>query len=145
MRLFSLAYPNLLAREIHHSVRDKSLREAGKGGRPAVAGRGVLNPDLSWTHYQLLTKVESPLARDFYEIEAARNHWSSRELERQINSLLFERLAITRDGRKGTCGTFTLRFRPASELPRRFGEVCVGYSASTDPRPLGQPGAGRPP
>jgi predicted nuclease of restriction endonuclease-like (RecB) superfamily len=37
------------------------------------------------------------LARDFYEIEAARNHWSSRELERQVNSLLFERLAKSRD------------------------------------------------
>jgi hypothetical protein len=86
MRLFYLAYPNLLAREIHHAVRDESQRRAGEGSRPAVAGhdpdRGGLNPDLSWTHYRLLTKVESPLARDFYEIEAARNHWSSRELER---------------------------------------------------------------
>ena len=36
-------------------------------------------------HYRLLTKVESPPARAFYEIEATRNHWSSRELERQIN------------------------------------------------------------
>ena len=42
---------------------------------------GVLNPDLSWTHYQLLTKVESEHARGFYEIEAVRNHLSSRELE----------------------------------------------------------------
>lgn len=99
MRLFYLAYPNLLAREIHHAVRDKSGR--GEGDGPTVADRdpdrGTLNPDLSWTHYRLLTKVESPLARDFYEIEAVRNHWTSRELERQINSLLFERLARSRD------------------------------------------------
>jgi predicted nuclease of restriction endonuclease-like (RecB) superfamily len=101
MRLFYLAYPNLLAREIHHAVRDKSERGAGERGRQAVAcrdlDRGVLNPDLSWTHYRLLTKVQSPLSRDFYEIEAVRNHWSSRELERQINSLLFEHLAKSRD------------------------------------------------
>ena len=99
MRLFYLAYPDLLGREIHHAVRDKS--ERGEGGRRASADRapdrGALNPELSWTHYRLLTKVESPLARDFYEIEAVRNHWSSRELERQINSLLFERLARSRD------------------------------------------------
>jgi hypothetical protein len=54
MRLFDLAEPNLLAREIPHAARDKSTRRAGEGGRPAVAGRdpdrGVLNPDRSWTH-----------------------------------------------------------------------------------------------
>ena len=73
-------------------------QETGKtGGDRGAPDRGVLNPDLSWTHYRLLTKVESPLARDFYEIEAVRNHWASRELERQINSLLFERLARSRD------------------------------------------------
>jgi predicted nuclease of restriction endonuclease-like (RecB) superfamily len=101
MRLFYLAYPNLLAREIHHAARDKSGHGAGEAGKPAASAGdlegGALNPDLSWTHYRLLTKVESALARDFYEIEAARNHWSSRELERQINSLLFERLARSRD------------------------------------------------
>jgi predicted nuclease of restriction endonuclease-like (RecB) superfamily len=98
MRLFYLAYPELLGPEIHHAVRDES------GGGPArtprrrkVGSTGRLNPDLSWTHYRLLTKVESPQARDFYEIEAVRNHWSSRELDRQINSLLFERLAKSRD------------------------------------------------
>jgi predicted nuclease of restriction endonuclease-like (RecB) superfamily len=101
MRLFYLAYPNLLAREIHHAARDESRQGVGEGVVPAGTGRdpasGVLNPDLSWTHYRVLTKVESPLARDFYEIEAARNHWSARELERQVNSLLFERLARSRD------------------------------------------------
>jgi predicted nuclease of restriction endonuclease-like (RecB) superfamily len=98
MRLFYLAYPNLLGPEIHHAVRDES------GGGPAHAPKrrkagstGRLNPDLSWTHYRSLTKVESSQARDFYEIEAVRNHWSSRELDRQINSLLYERLAKSRD------------------------------------------------
>jgi predicted nuclease of restriction endonuclease-like (RecB) superfamily len=99
MRLFYLAYPRLFAREIHHAVRDKSVRE--ELGDPAIvdrkARRGMLNPNLSWTHYRLLTEVESSQARDFCEIEAVRNHWSSRELERQVNSLLFERLAKSRD------------------------------------------------
>jgi len=54
-------------------------------------------PHLGWTHYLVLLRVTNPTARAFYEIEAARESWSSRELERQIASLLFERLAKSRD------------------------------------------------
>jgi predicted nuclease of restriction endonuclease-like (RecB) superfamily len=46
-----------------------------------------------------LLKVEASNARKFYEIEAVANLWTARELERQINSLLFERLAMSRDKR----------------------------------------------
>lgn len=53
--------------------------------------------ELSWTHYRLLLRVEKPEARSFYETEAVNARWSTRELERQINSLLFERLALSRD------------------------------------------------
>jgi predicted nuclease of restriction endonuclease-like (RecB) superfamily len=102
MRLFYLAYPHLLDHEIGHALRDQF--DDPKAALPTpheVPGQsnpvGQLNPDLSWTHYRLLTKVESSDAQSFYEIEAVKNHWSSRELERQINSLLFERLAKSRD------------------------------------------------
>jgi predicted nuclease of restriction endonuclease-like (RecB) superfamily len=44
-----------------------------------------------------LLRVEKPEARAFYEIEAIDNRWSARELERQINSLLYERLALSKD------------------------------------------------
>ena len=56
-----------------------------------------LHPNLSWTHYRTLPRVDKPIARAFYEIEALRNNWSSCELERQINSLLYERLALSKD------------------------------------------------
>jgi len=86
MRLFYLAYPQLLdTSPIRHAVRDE------------FKTTGILNPNLSWTHYRLLTRITSPHARSFYELEADSNHWSSRELERQISSLLFERLALSRD------------------------------------------------
>ena len=49
------------------------------------------------THYRLLLKVERPDARKFYLEECINSTWSTRELERQINSLLFERLALSRD------------------------------------------------
>jgi predicted nuclease of restriction endonuclease-like (RecB) superfamily len=58
---------------------------------------GLLHPNLSWSLYRHLLKVETPDARAFYEIEAIQQCWSARELERQIASLLFERLARSRD------------------------------------------------
>lgn len=102
MRLFFQAYPNLLGNghasrdhsdsmlAIRHAVRDES--GADSAWRP-----GLLHPGLSWTHYRTLLKVARPEARDFYEIEAVRSGWSARQLERQINSFLFERLAKSRD------------------------------------------------
>jgi hypothetical protein len=57
-------------------------------------------PHLGWTHYLVLLRVTNATARAFYEIEAVRESWSSRELERQIASLLFERLAKSRDKEK---------------------------------------------
>ena len=64
------------------------------------ASAAAFPPNLGWTHYLVLMKVANPAARAFYEIEAARDSWSSRELERQVASLLFERLAKSRDKKK---------------------------------------------
>jgi predicted nuclease of restriction endonuclease-like (RecB) superfamily len=58
---------------------------------------GQLHSNLSWTHYRTLLRVDNSGARAFYEIEAIQNNWAARELERQINSLLYERLALSRD------------------------------------------------
>jgi len=52
---------------------------------------------LSWSHIVALLGVSDDLARTFYEKECVANRWSVRELERQINSMLFERLALSRD------------------------------------------------
>ena len=57
----------------------------------------ALPAKLSWTHLLLVLRVEEPLAREFYVKQCQRERWSTRELERQINSLLFERLALSRD------------------------------------------------
>jgi predicted nuclease of restriction endonuclease-like (RecB) superfamily len=59
--------------------------------------RDALRRELSWTHYRLLLRVDDPAARAFYEAEAVNARWATRELERQINSLLFDRLALSRD------------------------------------------------
>ena len=52
---------------------------------------------LGWSHYVTLLSVADPEARRFYEIEAAENGWSVRELKRQLDSSLYERLALSRD------------------------------------------------
>lgn len=57
----------------------------------------ALRHELSWTHYRILMRVEKPQARSFYEIECVKNSWSARELERQKGTLLFERLALSKN------------------------------------------------
>ena len=49
--------------------------------------RDALRPELSWTHYRHLMRVENDSAREFYLDEAVKGNWSTRQLERQINSL----------------------------------------------------------
>lgn len=52
---------------------------------------------LSWNHYQILMRIDNPLERSFYEVEAYNGNWSVRQLQRQVASSLFERLALSRD------------------------------------------------
>src|SRR3990167_7947686 len=81
MRQFYLTYSK---KPIGHAVRGQSK---GK----------LFNPNLGWIHYRALMRVDRSEARRFYEIEVEKNHWSGRELERQINSLLYDRLAKSKD------------------------------------------------
>lgn len=52
---------------------------------------------LPWSHYLILMREENPAARKFYEIESQRQQWSKRQLQRQVASSLYERLALSRD------------------------------------------------
>lgn len=52
---------------------------------------------LSWSHYLKLMRIDNTDQRHFYEVEAAQNHWGLRELHRQFDSALYERLALSRD------------------------------------------------
>jgi predicted nuclease of restriction endonuclease-like (RecB) superfamily len=59
--------------------------------------KSPISQSLSWTHYIRLIRISDPDERSFYEIEAAENNWSVRELNRQFDSALFQRLALSRD------------------------------------------------
>lgn len=52
---------------------------------------------LSWSHYLQLMRIKNPDERRFYEIEATKSAWSIRTLQRQYNSSLYERLALSRN------------------------------------------------
>ena len=54
--------------------------------------RDAVRHELSWTHYRLISKIESERVRHFYRDEAIENQWSTRQLARQIHSFYYERL-----------------------------------------------------
>ena len=60
----------------------------------------ALSAQLTWSHFLLLINLEKKDARDFYLNESINSNWSTRELDRQINSLLYERLALSKDKKK---------------------------------------------
>jgi predicted nuclease of restriction endonuclease-like (RecB) superfamily len=115
MRQFYREYPSLLPKgSILHAVRGElgalgslpvklhAVRGEcpGHGGNLALSTNwrpGNLHSGIAWSHYKTLLRVEKSEARAFYEIETTKNNWSGRELERQINSLLYERLSLSKD------------------------------------------------
>jgi hypothetical protein len=78
MKKFYFIYQSVMP--IHHAVSDEFNSE-------------IVDIPLSWTRYRLLIKVSRKEGREFYEKEAIGSRWSSRELGRQMGSLLFDRLA----------------------------------------------------
>jgi hypothetical protein len=112
-RRFYREYPGLISeasprKSTSPSISDAPRRKSSYVGHDSVAltslspgtkswKLGILHPNLSWTHYRTLLRVDKAEARAFYEIEAVKNNWAARELERQINSLLYERLALSRN------------------------------------------------
>ncbi len=56
-----------------------------------------LRSQLNWTQYRTLLQIDDSSKREYYELEAVKNAWTARELERQINSNLYERLLLSND------------------------------------------------
>jgi predicted nuclease of restriction endonuclease-like (RecB) superfamily len=59
--------------------------------------RNALRTELSWTHYRCLIRIDNPGARDWYLEETIAQNWSARALERQINTLYYERLLSSKE------------------------------------------------
>jgi predicted nuclease of restriction endonuclease-like (RecB) superfamily len=85
--------------EIRDAVRlesDKTKRDAPRLVSRVESIRHMARGELSWSHYRLLMQVENPAAREWYMNEAAVQRWSTRQLERQISVLYYERLLASR-------------------------------------------------
>lgn len=100
MRKFYLAYKD----------REPAIVQSGIAQLPDMQNSGVLQSSigqltikenwpfvLSWTHYQVLMRIDDEDERAFYENEAYRSAWNVKTLKRQYNSSLYERIAISRD------------------------------------------------
>ena len=77
--------------------------------------RYALRSELTWTHYRLLMRVEEPNRRDFYLTESADSGWTSRQLERQINSFYYERLLATQKEHRPKIAGEIYKFEPKDE------------------------------
>ncbi|MCD8099381.1 MAG: PDDEXK nuclease domain-containing protein [Oscillospiraceae bacterium] len=90
MRRFYLTYSGKISETAsRNSEAEKSETLSRISGKP--------NFTLSWSHYVFLMRIDNPAERSFYETETIREHWSLRELKRQFNSALYERLALSKD------------------------------------------------
>lgn len=94
MRKFYLVYNERVA----NIEKSASLLRKSEKRKSATALRKLDKAFvLSWSHYLQLIKIDDAEERNFYEIETANNNWSVRELDRQYNSSLYERLVLSRD------------------------------------------------
>lgn len=89
-------------------LSDKLTAEFGKGFTErnlramrqfysCFPNRHTLCAELSWSHYRILMKIADKPARDFYTEECAKSAWSVRQLERQINTMYYQRLLASKD------------------------------------------------
>jgi predicted nuclease of restriction endonuclease-like (RecB) superfamily len=98
MRSFHLAFPirNVLRSESPELGKWNAARSESAIRHPARDKSQGLRAELSWTHYRFLLSVDDHAARQWYMHEAADQHWSTRQLERQISVLYYERLLASR-------------------------------------------------
>lgn len=93
MRLFYIKYPK--------------FQTSGKSRKSQTSGK------LTWSHYSELLGVSDDMARAFYEQQGTKENWSVRELKRQVDSALFQRLALSKD-KKGVLALATKGHHVAS-------------------------------
>lgn len=98
MRRFYVKWKDRTDWRNHHMIETGIVIGKEKAQTPSAEFRAeVSNPMLSWSHYVLLMRIEDIHERNFYEIESMKNDWSLRELKRQFDSSLFERIALSKE------------------------------------------------
>jgi hypothetical protein len=86
---------------ITYSPRPAAIKQGKLQKTQPLAAKLVSDVfSLSWSHYIILFRIENTGERSFYEIESLRNNWGRRELQRQLDSALFGRLALSKNKKK---------------------------------------------
>ncbi len=104
-RQFYLSFPDrnapigyTVCSQLEERVPKNGLKKRIKKVTQCVANSELsFYPNLGWSHYRLLMRIDGAEARDFYEKQASENHWSVRQLGRQMNSMFYERLVASKD------------------------------------------------
>jgi predicted nuclease of restriction endonuclease-like (RecB) superfamily len=83
---------------LQHSLKSRTVSDKSPDSANSGASQALLPQfTLGWSHYVFLMGIKNEDERNFYEIEATQQGWSLRELKRQFNTGLYERLALSRD------------------------------------------------
>lgn len=105
MRQFYIIYPDNSHTPCAKLPEDRAIRKPYTVGAkliPILKGVSGISEalmrkfPLSWSHYRLLMRIDEPFKREFYEVECIRGNWSVRQLDRQIQSMLYERTALSK-------------------------------------------------
>jgi predicted nuclease of restriction endonuclease-like (RecB) superfamily len=129
--------PVKLPLEIWQSAPAK-LASCLNNGKDQVLDCSVerLVKELSFSHFLELIKLQDPVKRSFYELEAVRSNWSTKELRRQISALYYERLGLTKDKEKlkqvRALGSYTQEIKDVIRDPYMFEFVDINKDDFTE-------------
>lgn len=97
MRHFYLSYPVRISETLSRKLEEQNSETSSRNSATILAIHPLIERfTLSWSHYRLLIRLDEPLKREFYEAECIRGNWSVRQLDRQIQSMLYERTALSK-------------------------------------------------
>ncbi len=97
MRRFYLSYPVKISETVSRKLEGQKSATLSRNSNITLAIHPLIEKfTLSWSHYRLLLRLDEPFNREFYEAECMRGNWSVRQLDRQIQSMLYERTALSR-------------------------------------------------
>ncbi|MEK6692246.1 MAG: PDDEXK nuclease domain-containing protein [Nitrospirota bacterium] len=97
MRRFYLSYPVRISETVSRKLEGQKSATLSRNSEITLAIHPLTERfTLSWSHYRLLLRLDEPFQREFYEAECVRGNWSVRQLDRQIQSMLYERTALSK-------------------------------------------------
>ncbi|MCL4457441.1 MAG: PDDEXK nuclease domain-containing protein [Nitrospirae bacterium] len=97
MRSFYLCYPITISETMSRKLEGQKSATLSRNSEITLAIHPLTERFiLSWSHYRLLLRLDELFKREFYESECVRGNWSVRQLDRQIQSMLYERTALSR-------------------------------------------------